>query len=145
MRSEYKEWLSDLKRRIKQSQIKASVRVNTEMLELYWGIGADIVERQAESKWGSGVIRRLSEDLRAEFPQMQGFSARNLKSMRRFYLFYAKDSIGQQVVAQLPPGANAPTNWTTSCCPITIGWNCPNCATSCCGIAGCINSATSCC
>jgi predicted nuclease of restriction endonuclease-like (RecB) superfamily len=98
---EYKEWLGDLKRRIKQSQIKASVRVNTEMLELYWGIGADIVERQAESKWGSGVIRQLSKDIKSEFPNLQGFSEQNLRSMRRFYQFYGKDSIQQQVVVEL--------------------------------------------
>jgi predicted nuclease of restriction endonuclease-like (RecB) superfamily len=99
--SEYKDWLTDLKQRIKRSQLKASVRVNTEMLELYWSIGADIVERQAESKWGSGVISQLSKDLATEFPDAKGFSPRNLKYMRSFYLYFADIPIGQQAVAQL--------------------------------------------
>jgi predicted nuclease of restriction endonuclease-like (RecB) superfamily len=77
--NEYKKWISDLKQRIQQSQIKASVRVNTTMLELYWSIGADIVEKQAENKWGSGCIRQLSRDLCDEFPDAQGFSYTNLK------------------------------------------------------------------
>jgi predicted nuclease of restriction endonuclease-like (RecB) superfamily len=89
---EYKEWLIDLKKRIKQSQIKASVRVNSAMLELYWSIGADIVEKQSEKKWGSGVITQLSKDIHDEFVETQGFSATNLRSMKRFYLFY-KDII----------------------------------------------------
>jgi predicted nuclease of restriction endonuclease-like (RecB) superfamily len=100
---DYKQWLCDLKLRIRQSQIKASVRVNSAMLELYWSIGADIVARQAESVWGSGILRQLSQDLRAEFSDMQGFSERNLKYMRRFYSFYSRDySFMQQAVAQLP-------------------------------------------
>ena len=53
--SDYKHWLQELKQRIRQSQIKAAVRVNTALLELYWSIGADIVDRQVEEKWGSGV------------------------------------------------------------------------------------------
>jgi predicted nuclease of restriction endonuclease-like (RecB) superfamily len=104
--SEYKEWLTDLKQRISQSQIKASVRINTEMLELYWSIGADIVERQAESKWGSGIVKQLSQDLRKAFPDKDGFSERNLKYMRRFYLFYSKSSIGHQIGAQLEDSAH---------------------------------------
>jgi predicted nuclease of restriction endonuclease-like (RecB) superfamily len=90
---DYKSWLSDLKSRIRQSQIKAAVRVNTEMLELYWSIGADIVAKQAESVWGSGVIKQLSADLRDEFPDIQGFSLSNLKYMKQFYLFYTQDNV----------------------------------------------------
>jgi predicted nuclease of restriction endonuclease-like (RecB) superfamily len=99
--TEYKEWLAELKSRIRQSQIKASVRINTTMLELYWSIGADIIERQTESKWGSGVISQLSADIRDEFPDIQGFSKRNLEYMRRFYLFYRDAPIAHQVGAQL--------------------------------------------
>ncbi|GHT72246.1 hypothetical protein AGMMS50262_00340 [Bacteroidia bacterium] len=100
--SDYKAWLKDLKLRIRQSQIKAAVRVNSEMIELYWSIGADIVAKQAESVWGSGVIKQLSADLRSEFPDMQGFSDRNLRAMKQFYLFYNQDNvIWQQPVAKL--------------------------------------------
>lgn len=99
---DYKLWIADLKKRIRQSQIKASVRVNTEMLQLYWSIGYDIVTRQAEAVWGSGVISQLSKDLRAEFPDMQGFSMTNLKYCKRFYLYYTQnDTIVQQLGGQL--------------------------------------------
>jgi hypothetical protein len=67
------------------------------MIALYWSIGADIVAKQAESAWGSGIIPQLSADLRAEFPDMQGFSDRNISSMKKFYLFYIQeDTIWQQ-------------------------------------------------
>jgi len=85
---EYKAWIKELKDRIRQSQIKAFVRVNSSMLELYWSIGSDIVNKQAESKWGSKVIQTLSLELRTEFPDARGFSERNLLYMKRFYLSY---------------------------------------------------------
>ncbi|GHT78469.1 hypothetical protein FACS189464_1950 [Bacteroidia bacterium] len=101
--SNYKAWLSDLKLRVRQSQIKAAVRVNNEMISLYWSIGADIVAKQAESVWGSGIIPQLSADLRAEFPDMQGFSDRNLRSMKQFYLFYSQEkTISPQIVGNIP-------------------------------------------
>ncbi|MDR1732680.1 MAG: PDDEXK nuclease domain-containing protein [Synergistaceae bacterium] len=86
----YTAWLLDLKSRIRQSQIKASVRVNSALLELYWSIGADIVAKKAESVWGSGVLRRISQDLREEFSDSQGFSVTNLKYMKMFFVFYSK-------------------------------------------------------
>lgn len=98
--NEYKQWLNDLKQRIRNSQIKASIRVNTAMIELYWSIGADIVEKQAEKKWGSGVIKQLSKDLKKELPNMDGFSETNLRYMKRFYIFY-----NQQFTIQHQVGA----------------------------------------
>ena len=89
---EYKTWVRELKDRIRGSQLKAAVRVNSSMLELYWSIGADIVEKKAEATWGSKVIEQLSMDLCREFPDAQGFSRRNLFNMKRFFLFYAKNS-----------------------------------------------------
>lgn len=85
---EYVEWLKDLKLRFRQSQIKAAVRVNTAMLEFYWGMGRDIIELKAESKWSSGFFNQLSFDLRAMFPDETGFSVTNLKYMKRWYSFY---------------------------------------------------------
>lgn len=96
---EYKAWVKELKLRIRQSQIKASVRINSSMLELYWSIGADIVEKQAESRWGSGVIEQLSKDLRSEFSEAQGFSVTNLRLMKRFFSFYS--SFGTKLVPKL--------------------------------------------
>jgi len=101
--NEYKKWLTDLKSRIRQSQIKAAIKVNTELLRLYWDLGHDIVARQMETAWGSGFFERLSNDLKIEFPDMKGFSSTNLKYCKRFYLFYAQDeSIRQQVVDERP-------------------------------------------
>ena len=89
--NEYKQWLKDLKSRIRQSQIKAAVKVNSELIHLYWDLGQDIIKRQMETVWGSGFFAELSKDLRSEFPHMEGFSTTNLKYMKRFYLFYTKD------------------------------------------------------
>jgi len=99
---DYKTWLSALKLRVRNAQIKASLKVNTELLYLYWTMGKDIVARQRKTKWGDGLLIHLSKDLISEFPAMQGFSLRNLKYIRQWYLFYSKSGpIGQQLVAQL--------------------------------------------
>jgi len=99
---EYKEWLSALKLKVRTAQIKAALTVNTELLNLYWEIGADIVAKQTNAKWGSGFLPHLSKDLTAEFPDMKGFSLSNLKYIKQWYLFYSQEnSIGQQAVAQL--------------------------------------------
>lgn len=100
--TDYKDWLQNLKGKIQQSQIKAAIQVNSELLRLYWQIGKDIVEKQAQAKWGDGFLQTLSADLCKEFPTMKGFSYRNLKSIRQWYLFYNQlDIIGKQVVSQL--------------------------------------------
>ncbi len=99
---DYKQWLSEIKQQIRQSQIKAAIKVNTELLRLYWHLGKEIAEHQLEAKWGSGFFNTLSRDLKADFPDMQGFSPTNLKYCKRFYLFYNQsDTIRQQVVDEL--------------------------------------------
>ena len=97
----YKQWLTALKTRFRQVQLKAAVAVNTELLRFYWELGADIVQRQDGQAWGSGFLDKLSHDLRAEFPHVQGFSKRNLKYIRQWHSFWAAGQIGQQLVAQL--------------------------------------------
>lgn len=100
--NEYREWIVELKQRIKQSQLKAAVKVNTEMLQLYWSIGEDIVVKQSEVKWGSRFFEQLSKDLKETFPNINGFSVTNIKYMKRMYLFYTQqDTIRQQVVDEL--------------------------------------------
>ena len=100
--TDYKDWLQNLKGKIQQSQIKAAIQVNSELLRLYWQIGKNIVEKQAQAKWGDGFLQTLSADLCKEFPTMKGFSYRNLKSIRQWYLFYNQlDIIGKQLVSQL--------------------------------------------
>lgn len=102
LNQEYRDWLLDLKGRIRQSQIKAAVKVNEELLRLYWDMGRDITEQQRDTQWGSGFLQQLSLDLHKAFPDMKGFSLRNLKYIRLFYQFYGADkAIGQQLVAQL--------------------------------------------
>ena len=106
MKNEYKEWLVDFKARIRQSQIKAAVRVNSNLLRLYWDLGHDIVARQMETAWGSGFFEQLSRDLRSEFPEMEGFGVVNLTYCKRFYLFYTQDKsilhqIGEEIVHQV--------------------------------------------
>lgn len=94
----YIDWISELSKRYRVAQIKASVAVNTEMLKFYWELGKDIVNRQSENKYGSGFFERLSRDLKEAIPEAKGFSVRNLKYIRSFYLMYYP--IWQQVVAK---------------------------------------------
>lgn len=71
------------------------------MLNFYWELGADIVEKQVTAKWGDGFLSKLSYDFMTEFPDMKGFSKRNLELIRQWYLFYAqKKPIAKQAVSQ---------------------------------------------
>ena len=100
--SEFKNWVSQLKKDIRSTQIKAAIKVNTELLRLYWRMGADICEKQKSASWGDGWLKELSRELMAEFPDMKGLSHRNLQYIRQWYLFYnQRNTIVQQVVAQL--------------------------------------------
>ena len=99
---EYKNWLVTLKSTIRQSQIKAAVAVNSALIMLYWELGKQIVEKQENAIWGTGFIDQLSKDLKEEFPDMSGFSKRNLELVKQWYLFYSQCFIKtKQVVSQL--------------------------------------------
>ena len=100
--SEYANWISELKNRYLNSQVKAAIRVNCEMLQYYWSLGRDIVEMNAEKKWGDKILKSLSDDLKASLPGIKGFSPVNLLYMKNFYLLYKPLSIAPQVVEQLP-------------------------------------------
>lgn len=103
----YAAWITEVKGRVRAAQLRASLAVNHELVALYWSIGRDLLERRARSRWGDRVIERASADLRAEFPQMQGFSKSNLKYMRQFAEAWPDlETIGQQPVGQLPWGQN---------------------------------------
>ncbi len=118
---EYGIWFSNLKKKVRAAQLKAAVAVNSELILLYWDLGKMITEK--ENSWGSKLIPNLSKDLKAEFPNMEGFSVSNLKYCKRFYLFYhnqisqqlvdqlkipyqTENETGQQLVAQIPWGHN---------------------------------------
>ena len=99
----YVELLDEIKGRIRSAQIKAVLSVNRELIELYWSIGRDIVQRQRREGWGAKVIDRLATDLRSEFPEMSGLSRTNVYRMRAFYLAYES---GGEIVPQ-PAGQSA--------------------------------------
>lgn len=98
----YADWLAELKTRIHTAQQRATLAVNRELVGLYWRIGRDILDRQAAQGWGAKVIERLAHDLRTAFPEMKGFSPRNLKYMRAFAEAWPEAGFVQQVAAQLP-------------------------------------------
>lgn len=102
----YADWLAELKGRIHTAQQRAALAVNRELVLLYWQIGRDILARQAAQGWGAKVIERLSQDLRAAFPEMKGFSRANLMYMRAFAAAWPDEKIVQQAVGQLPWGHN---------------------------------------
>lgn len=98
----YADWLSELKTKIHKAQQRATLAVNQELVWLYWQIGKDILTRQAGQGWGAKVVERLAHDLRQAFPDMRGFSPRNLKYMRAFAEAWPKVEFVQEVLAQLP-------------------------------------------
>ncbi len=99
--SDYQAFLQSIKTRVQQAQLNALVAVNRELILLYWQIGRAILERQKEQGWGTKVIDRLSKDLHAMFPEMKGFSLRNLKYMRAFAAAYPDGQFVQEVLAQI--------------------------------------------
>ena len=102
LNSEYKVWLKDLKQKVLTTQLKAAVQVNSTLLAFYWELGEEIVQRQQQSSWGDGFLKQLSQDLMAEFPEIKGFSRRNLELIRQWYLFWNRSSaIAKQAVSQL--------------------------------------------
>ncbi len=110
--TDYRDWVKDVKLRVRQAQLKAAVQVNSALLMFYWELGADIVERQKNAAWGSGFLKQLSTDLMDEFPDMKGFSKRNLEQIRRWHLFYSESfancgatcsTIAKQPASQLVP------------------------------------------
>lgn len=99
---DYADWLAELKTRIHNAQQRAALAVNRDLVLLYWQLGQDIRARQARQGWGAKVIERLAQDLRAAFPDMKGFSPRNLKYMRAFAEAWPDAEFVQAVLAQLP-------------------------------------------
>jgi|GEM_PF-3372089 len=98
----YATWLAELKNKIHQAQQRATLAVNQELIALYWQIGRDILDRQAAQGWGAKVIDHLAQDLRTAFPNMKGFSPRNLKYMRAFAHAWPDAEFVQAVLAHLP-------------------------------------------
>jgi predicted nuclease of restriction endonuclease-like (RecB) superfamily len=100
--ADYADWLSQLKRDITQSQQRATLSANAELVQLYGRIGRDILQRQSTQGWGAKVIDRLAHDLKDAFPDMRGWSSSNLKYMRFFAQHCPDGQFGQQAADQLP-------------------------------------------
>jgi predicted nuclease of restriction endonuclease-like (RecB) superfamily len=98
----YANLLASIKDRIQHAQVRAAVAVNRELVLLYWSIGREILSRQETEGWGGNVIPRLAKDLKASFPEMQGFSPRNLGYMKAFAEAWPEEPILQQAAAKLP-------------------------------------------
>jgi predicted nuclease of restriction endonuclease-like (RecB) superfamily len=103
---DYALFLSDLKKRIQQERLRVVLASNAALVNLYWYIGGVILKKQSEEGWGAKVIDRLSADLGKAFPDMKGFSPRNLKYMRAFAAAWPEKTIVQRVIAQIPWRSN---------------------------------------
>ena len=103
---EYKVFFQDIKKKILSSQIKAAIAVNRELITLYWEIGSKVYKKQKNEGWGYKTIEKLAKDLKSTFPNMKGFSFRNMKYMVHFAKSYPDFKIRQQLVAQIPWGHN---------------------------------------
>ena len=103
----YQKWFDNIKRKINSAQLKVAVSVNSQLMELYWDLAKDIVNKQAEANWGDAVLEQLAIDLKLSFPNINGFSRRNLYAIRQWFLFYNTQSqFVPQPVAQIPWGHN---------------------------------------
>jgi predicted nuclease of restriction endonuclease-like (RecB) superfamily len=102
----YTDWLGELKAQIHEAQQRAAQAINLELVLLYWKIGNAILIRQDKQGWGAKVVDRLAHDLRATFPEIQGFSVRNLKYMRAFAQCWPDIQFVQQLLHKLPWGHN---------------------------------------
>ena len=95
----YSDLLAEIKTVIVQARLKAVLSVNAQLIALYWQLGSRILQNQAAEGWGSKVVERLAADLRLDFPDMKGFSVRNLNYMRKFAAAYPDFAIVQTVSA----------------------------------------------
>ncbi len=100
--AEYGATLKSIQQRVRQERTRTVLSANAALILLYWDIGRLIMDRQCRDGWGAKVIDRLARDLRRSFPQMQGFSARNLQFMRSFAAEYPDAAIVKQLASQLP-------------------------------------------
>lgn len=104
---EYNSWINGLKTKIHAARTKVALTINSQLLELYWEIGKDISEKQSKSDWGSKLIEQVADELKNEFPELKGFSRRNIYAMRQWYNFFSeKYPFVPQSVAQIPWGHN---------------------------------------
>lgn len=103
----FRDWIRQLKKAVVAARSKLAFSLNSQVLELYWEIGRQIAEKQQESVWGSNIVEKVAHELHVEFPEIKGFSRRNVYAMVQWYKFYAvKYPFVPQHVAQIPWGHN---------------------------------------
>jgi predicted nuclease of restriction endonuclease-like (RecB) superfamily len=103
----YHEFLEDIKTRVREAQVRASLAAHRELIDLYWYVGKSIVERQQAEGWGQSIVERFSRDMQTAFPGIEGFSRQNIWKMRGFYLAYTEGvSNLSQPVREIPWGHN---------------------------------------
>jgi predicted nuclease of restriction endonuclease-like (RecB) superfamily len=98
LKDEYKDWIIELKKKVRISQLKAAVILNSALIEFYWDLGKIISNKIKEAAWGDKILEQISKDLKDEFPQMKGFSVSNLKVCKLFYNYF---QISSQPVNQI--------------------------------------------
>src|SRR5262245_12169964 len=100
----YKNFVDEMKERLKAAQVRAALAVNKELIRFYWELGTELIHKQKTYKWGEQFLEQFSKDMRHLFPEMQGFSVTNLKRMRLFAKEYPDLRKSPQLVDQLPWG-----------------------------------------
>ena len=109
--ADYRQFVEELKSRVTSARISAARRINYDMIFLYWDIGRGIVEKQKTLGWGESVVEMVAAELQRAFPMMGGFSPRNVRDMKRFYLAYCDEGIWRQPVAKMVKGGKNPGIW----------------------------------
>ena len=108
--AEYVAWLQEIKGRYQRIRSRIALQANYGTLEFNWLLGRDLVEKKAEQRWGTGVVEQLSLDMRAAYPDIKGFSSRNLWYMKQWYLFYRGDTHRLEKLHQLGAELQAAEN-----------------------------------
>jgi len=104
---EFNNWIKTLKLKVHSARQKIAFSINSQLLELYWEIGKDVDSKLKIANWGSSIIDKISKELTSEFPDIKGFSKRNIYAIRQWYSFYSqKYEFVPQTVAQIPWGHN---------------------------------------
>ena len=104
---EFASWINTLKKKVHSARQKIAFSINSQLLELYWEIGKEVDSKLKNSNWGTNIIDKISSELTSEFPDIKGFSRRNIYAIRQWYLFYSqKYEFVPQAVAQIPWGHN---------------------------------------
>ena len=106
--NEYKEWIAGISTDFRKSQIRASMKINDEMLRFYWKLGKGISSMSEQFGYGMGFYKTVSDDLKSILPDVKSFSPTNLKYMRYFYEMYPDAVICPQVEDELITDANRP-------------------------------------